>query len=312
MQRRSYLRCKRGDMDLKTKLGKLTLKNPILVASGTFSHEYSQYYNLNKLGAIVTKTITPEPKIGNPPPRIYETKAGLLNSIGLQNPGIMQFLEKDIYEYKDVITPKIISFSASSIKEFGDMIIQLETCDLINGYEVNISCPNVEKEGLTFGTDPRVVFDLVNNLSKKTNKELIIKLTPNVTDIAMIAKAAEDAGASSISLINTQIGMAIDFKTGKSFIKQGIAGYSGPAIKPIALASVYKTAKQIKIPIIAMGGISDYKDALEFFYAGATAIAIGTAQFANPLLPIQIIKDLEMYCKNNKIELSNIKGKVTL
>ena len=298
-------------MDLTTNLGKLALKNPILVASGTFSHEYSQFYDLNLLGAIVTKTITPEPKIGNPPPRIYETKAGLLNSIGLQNPGVKHFLEKDIFEYKDLTTPLIISFSASSIKEFASVLQQLEQNDLIDGYEVNISCPNVENEGLAFGTDPVVVYNLIKNLSNKTNRELIVKLTPNVTDITSIAKAAEDAGATCISLINTLIGMAIDYKTGKSFIKQGIAGYSGPAIKPIALASVYKTAKKIKIPIIAMGGIASYQDVLEFIYAGATAIAIGTAQFANPILPIQIINDLSDYLQKKQININSIRAKVT-
>ena len=298
-------------MGLITKLGKLTLENPILVASGTFSHEYSQYYDLNLLGAIVTKTITPEPKIGNPPPRLYETKAGLLNSIGLQNPGIKKFLEKDIYEYQNVSVPKIVSFSASRVSDFITMLHQLETCDLIDGYEVNISCPNVENEGLAFGTDPKIVHKLTKQLSSKTDKELIIKLSPNVTDIASIALAAEEGGATSISLINTLFGMAIDYKTGKSFIKQGIAGYSGPAIKPIALACVYKVAKAVKIPIIAMGGIADYRDVLEFIYAGATAVAIGTSQFPNPLLPIQIIKKLEDYCQNHQLDLHQIRGQVS-
>ena len=212
---------------LHTKLGKLTLKNPIIVASGTFSHEYKKYFDISKLGAIVTKTITPEPKMGNPPPRLYETDCGLLNSIGLQNPGIEDFLDKEIKEYTDIDCPLIVSFSASKVSEFVQMIERLETEPQIAGYEVNISCPNVENEGLAFGTDAGIVYDLTRKLADKTSKELIVKLSPNVTDIVSIARAAADGGATSLSLINTLLGMAIDYKTGKSFIKKGIAGYSG-------------------------------------------------------------------------------------
>ena len=173
---------------LTTKLGKLTLNNPITVASGTFSYLYRDFYDMNKLGAIVTKTITPEQKIGNPVPRIYATKHGFLNSIGLQNPGIDTFLKEDIFEYKDLTCPRIISFSASRIVDFITMIEKLEDCDLIEGYEVNVSCPNVENEGMAFGTDASIVYDLTSKLSKKTNRELMIKLSPNVTDITKIAK----------------------------------------------------------------------------------------------------------------------------
>ena len=296
---------------MQTKLGKLTLKNPILVASGTFSHEYNQFYDISRLGAIITKTITPEPKIGNPPHRLYETEFGLLNSIGLQNPGIDKFLKKDIFEYENFTTPKIISFSGSSISEFETMIEKLEENDLIDGYEVNVSCPNVENEGLAFGTDPKIVYELTQRLAKKTQKELMIKLSPNVTDIAGIAIAAEDGGATSISLINTLLGMAIDYKTGKSFIKKGIAGYSGPAIKPVALGCVYRVANTVKIPILAMGGVSRFEDVIEFIYAGASAVAVGTAQFPNPILPLQIINNLQDYCDKNNLNLNDIKGKVS-
>ncbi|MCL2064894.1 MAG: dihydroorotate dehydrogenase [Candidatus Cloacimonetes bacterium] len=295
---------------LTTKLGKLTLQNPITVASGTFSFEMKNFYDLNQLGAIITKTITPEPKIGNPPPRIYKTKYGMINSIGLQNPGIKHFLEKDIYEYNEFTCPRIISFSSPKISAFELMLEKLETSDLVDGYEVNVSCPNVENEGIAFGCDASVIYNLTSRLSKKTDKELIIKLSPNVTNIAEIAKAAELGGATALSLINTLYGMAIDWKTGKSFIKQGIGGYSGPAIKPIAVALVHKVSKEVKIPIIAVGGITCFEDVLEFIYSGATAVAIGTAQFPNPLLPIQIIKDLNDYCTLNNIRLSEIKGKV--
>ena len=295
---------------LKTNLGKLSLQNPITIASGTFSEEMKNYYDLSKLGALVTKTITPEPKIGNPPPRTYKTEHGLLNSIGLQNPGIDIFLERDILEYKDVTCPKIISFSASKISEFESMIEKMDTCDLIDGYEVNVSCPNVENEGIAFGTDASIIYDLTSKLAKKTNKELIVKLSPNVTNISEIAKAAELGGATSISLINTLFGMAIDWKTGKSFIKSGIAGYSGPALKPVALALVYKVSKSVNIPIIAMGGVSNFTDVIEFIYAGASAVAIGTAQFLDPDLPIQIIRDLDDYCTLNNITIENIRGKI--
>ena len=297
---------------LQTKLGKLTLKNPITVASGTFSFEYNSFYDISRLGAIVTKTITPEAKIGNPVPRMYATKSGLLNSIGLQNPGVEAFLKQDILEYKNFTCPKIISFSASKVSDFITTIERLEESDMIDGYEVNVSCPNVENEGLAFGTDEKIVYDLTRQLAQRTNKELIVKLTPNVTDITKIAKAAEDGGATSISLINTLLGMAIDWKSGKSFIKQGIAGYSGPAVKPVALGCVYRVAKVVKIPIVAMGGVSSFEDVLEFIYAGASAVAVGTAQFPDPLLPIQILDDLSEYCKENDVVLSDIKGKVYL
>jgi len=295
---------------LKTKLGKLALPNPVTVASGTFSLEYKNFYDLNKLGAIITKTITPEPKIGNPPPRIYETKAGLLNSIGLQNPGLESFITNDLKQYQGFSNPIIISFSASKISDFIMVLKRLEENIIIDGYEVNISCPNVENEGLAFGTDEKIVYQLTSQLAKVTSKELILKLSPNVTDLTLIARAAEDGGATSISLINTLWGMAIDWKTGKSFIRQGIAGYSGPAIKPIALAATYKVAKAVNIPIIAMGGISCMEDVLEFIYAGASAVAIGTSMFSNPLLPIEIINNLDNYCKINKKSIRELKGKV--
>ena len=296
---------------LRTELGRLVLNNPITVASGTFSHELNSFYDISKLGAFFTKTITPEPKIGNPPTRIHKTQYGLLNSIGLQNPGIDAFLEKDILEYKDVTCPRIISFSASKISEFESMLETLETNDLIDGYEVNVSCPNVENEGQAFGTEAAIIYDLTSKLAKLTKKELIIKLTPNVNNIAEIAKAAELGGATALSMINTVYGMAIDWKTGKSFIKQGVAGYSGPAIKPIALAAVYKSSKEVKIPIIAVGGISKYEDVLEFIYAGATAVSIGTAQLPEPMLPMKILEDLENYCALNNLYLNDIRGKVS-
>ncbi len=295
---------------LESRLGKLTFKNPITVASGTFGYEYSQLYDISQLGAIVTKTITPEPKQGNPVPRLYETECGLLNSIGLQNPGVDTFIRSNVKEYDAVDTPLIVSFSAGTIDEFCEMLVKLETVDRISGYEVNVSCPNVENEGLAFGVDAKIVNNLTSRLSKLTQKELIIKLSPNVTDIVSIAKAAEEGGASSVALINTLLGMAIDWKSGQSMIKRGIAGYSGPAIKPVALQMVYRVAKAIKIPILAMGGIQDYRDCLEFLYAGASMLAVGTAQFSQADLPLQIINDLNAHFEENNQTIDSIKGKV--
>jgi len=295
---------------LESRLGKLTFKNPITVASGTFGYEYSQLYDISQLGAIVTKTITPEPKQGNPVPRLYETECGLLNSIGLQNPGVDTFIRSNVKEYDAVDTPLIVSFSAGTIDEFCEMLVKLETVDRISGYEVNVSCPNVENEGLAFGVNAKIVNNLTSRLSKLTQKELIIKLSPNVTDIVSIAKAAEEGGASSVALINTLLGMAIDWKSGQSMIKRGIAGYSGPAIKPVALQMVYRVAKAIKIPILAMGGIQDYRDCLEFLYAGASMLAVGTAQFSQADLPLQIINDLNAHFEENNQTIDSIKGKV--
>jgi dihydroorotate dehydrogenase (NAD+) catalytic subunit len=295
---------------ISTKLGKLHLQNPVTVASGTFGIEYSDFFDLNKLSAYVTKTITLHPKIGNPSPRLYETEAGLLNSIGLQNPGVNEFLMEQLPELKDKLTiPIIVSFSGGTIEEFVNTLDKLEMHEGIAAYEINISCPNVEKEGIAFGVDALVVYELIRRLRPLTAKELIVKLTPNVTDICSIAEAAEDGGADSLAMINTVIGMAIDPLTGKSRIKSGICGYSGPGIKPIALANVYKVAQKTELPILAMGGVCTWQDALEFFYAGACAIAIGTANFINPEACEQIIENLNVYLEEKNWKLEDIIGK---
>ncbi len=295
---------------LKTKLGKLELKNPITVASGTFGVENNNFIDFNSLGAIVSKTITKNEKIGNPPPRLYETSNGLLNSIGLQNPGLKGFIENVLPKYATYETPFIVSFSGSTIDEFSEILLELEKYDSISGYEVNVSCPNVENEGIAFGTDPKIVYKLTKQLASQTDKELIIKLTPNVTDIVSIAKAAEDAGANSLALINTLLGMSIDWKSGKSHIRRGIAGYSGPAIKPVAIQNVYRVSSNVKIPILAMGGVSNWKDALEFFYAGANVVAIGTYNFVNPKITIETIDNLNRHFLSRNQNLTEIIGKI--
>jgi len=290
--------------------GKMKWKNPITVASGTFGLEYAELFDLSKLGAITTKTITPEPKTGNEPQRIVETEAGLLNSIGLQNPGVEEFIKTDLDEYRKIDTNLIVSVSASSVNEFEKLVKRLDTQPGIDAYEINISCPNVENEGIAFGTDPEIVFDLTKKLREATDKTLIIKLSPNVTSITDIARRAENAGADGLALINTLYGMAVDVETGKPKLHNIIGGYSGPAIKPIALQNVYKVAQAVKIPILAMGGISSINDALEFIIAGATAVAIGTYNFVNPLGTIEVIEGIQEYCSNNNIEYKKLIGSI--
>jgi dihydroorotate dehydrogenase (NAD+) catalytic subunit len=297
---------------LESSLGRLKLASPVTVASGTFGPDYLEIVDQQYLGAYVTKTITPEPKAGNPPPRLYETEAGLLNSIGLQNPGIEAFVAEDLPALRSLLRiPLLVSFSASSIAGFCRMLELLEAQDGIAGYEVNVSCPNVEKEGIAFGADAEVVFDLTRRLSSMTARELIVKLSPNVTDIAPIAQAAEAGGATSLALINTLYGMAIDWRTGRSRIPRMVCGYSGQGIKPVALALTYKVAQAVKLPLLAMGGIYCWQDALEFFYAGASAIAVGTATFCDPATAAAIFTGLDEYLSERSLSLCNIIGTVS-
>nr|MDK2850930.1 dihydroorotate dehydrogenase catalytic subunit [Candidatus Cloacimonadota bacterium] len=297
---------------LTTKLGKLELKTPLSVASGTFDLENLEFFDESCLGAFVCKTITRYPKHGNPPPRLYETEAGLINSIGLQNPGLDNFIAEKLPLYRERLRlPLIVSISGSSISEFEYILSRLETCPGISGYEINISCPNVENEGIAFGVCPDVVFDLLTKISPMTSRELCVKLSPNVTDIAQIAKAAESGGASSLAMINSVWGMAINYRNGKSHIKKGVAGYTGIGIKPIALALTYKAAQAVNIPILAMGGIYNWKDALEFIWAGASAIAIGTANFVNPLAAPELIMGLGEYLLENDLKITDLIGKVS-
>ncbi|MGC9337573.1 MAG: dihydroorotate dehydrogenase [Candidatus Cloacimonadia bacterium] len=298
--------------EMEITIGQMRWKNPVTVASGTFGLEYQELINLSQLGAIVTKTITPEPKLGNEPPRIAETEAGLLNSIGLENPGVKGFIEEELPGYRLIDTNLIVSLSASTVNEFKVLVTELDRFEGIDGYEINISCPNVEKEGIAFGTDKNVVFNLVRTLRNSTQRTLIIKLSPNVTSIGEIALAAEDGGADALALINTVYGMAIDVKTKKSKMKSGIAGYSGIGIKPIALQCVYRVAQIVHIPIIGMGGIRNTNDALEFILAGATAVAVGTYNFVNPLTTIKIINELEMYLHKNSISYADLIGSLQI
>lgn len=292
--------------DLKVRIGKLELKNPVMAASGTFGsgEEFKDFVNINKLGAIITKSITLNQREGNPPPRIVETSSGILNSIGLQNDGIEGFIKNNLPFLRRVKTVVIVSIAGQSFNEYKELARRLDKIERIDAIEINISCPNV-RGGLEFAVEPSSTFEVVSLTRKNTRKTLITKLSPNVKDIGEIAKAAEEAGTDSVSLVNTFTGMAIDIETKAPKLGNLVGGLSGPAIKPIALHMVWEVARQVKIPVIGMGGIMNYKDALEFIIVGASAIQVGTANFVNPKATIEIINGIENYMSKSRIK--NIK-----
>jgi len=291
------------NVSLAINIGKLKMKNPVMVASGTFGYaeEFKDFIDLKQLGAIVTKTITLKPRQGNPMPRTCETPAGMLNSIGLENPGLDQFIKEKLPMLKRIGVPIIISISSEhDPKELITLTQRLDKIKEIAAIELNISCPNLQKTKL-IAQDGRATYDVVKSVRKITSKTLITKLSPNVADITEIAQAAEEAGADAVALINTLIGMSIDVEARISKIAAGVAGLSGPAIRPIAVRMVWEVYKKVKIPIIGMGGVMDVTSALEFFIAGATAVAVGTGNFVNPQATIEIIDGLKAYCKKNKL-----------
>jgi dihydroorotate dehydrogenase (NAD+) catalytic subunit len=288
---------------LECQLGKLLLKNPVTVASGTFGSgkEFKDFYDLSLLGGIMVKGTTPEKRVGNKPQRLVETSGGVINSIGLANGGIDDFINNILPEAKTYGTEIIVNISGGCVEDYGIMARKLDI-DGVGAVEVNISCPNVKEGGITFGTDPEMAFDVTRSVKANTSKPVIMKLSPNVTNIAIMAKAVESGGADIISMINTLIGMAIDIEKKKPIINNVIGGYSGPPIKPVALRMVYEVYKAVNIPIIGMGGIMNTTDALEFLMAGASAISVGTGNFVDPYIPINIIKGLEEYVKINGLE----------
>ncbi len=298
-------------LSLGVDIAGIKMKNPIMTASGTFGYglEYSQLIDIKKFGAIVAKTITLEPRIGNPQPRIVEVAGGMLNSIGLQNPGAKVFIEEKLPKLKGYRVPIIANISGSKEAEFVKLADLLKDIGL-SGLEINISCPNVERAGL-FAQDANLTYQLVKKVRKVTGLPLIVKLTPNVTDITLIARAAEDAGADAVSLINTLIGMSIDVQTKKPKLANVIGGLSGPAVKPVALRMVYEASKKVSIPVIGMGGIMTSDDAIEFLLAGASAVAIGTANFVNPNTCSEIIDGIKKYMEDNRFnKISDITGKL--
>lgn len=295
---------------MEVSIAGVLLKNPVTTASGTFGagREYSEYIDLNRLGAITVKGVSDEPWKGNPVPRIAETRGGMLNSIGLQNPGVKHFIKNDIPFIRQYDTKMIVNICGHTLTQYCAVAEQLSDCD-VDLLELNISCPNVEDGGLSFGTDTRVVERVVKAVRHYAKQPLIVKLSPEVTDITEIAKAAVSGGADALSLINTLRGMKIDVHNRKSILANKIGGYSGPGIMPIAVRMVYEVCKAVDIPVIGMGGISDFEDALEFIMAGATAVAVGTANFSNPYATIEIIEGIQKYMSENHIaSIDEIRG----
>lgn len=292
-----------SEIDLQVKLGNLTLKNPVLLASGTvgYGNEISQFTDLSKIGAIITKSVSLKPRKGNPPQRIVETASGMLNAIGLANVGLEVFVREKIPFLKEIQSTIICNIAASSIEEYVECTKVLEHEDEIKGFEINVSCPNVKEGGLEFGNNLIAVGKITEKVRAVTNKPIIIKLSPNVARISEFAKVAKDEGADAVSAINTLVGTAFDIWTGKPKIYNVTGGLSGPAIKPVALAKVLEISRNVDIPIIGVGGIMNWKDAVEFMIAGATAIQIGTVNFINPQAGIEIIEGLKNYCKQKEI-----------
>ncbi len=293
--------------NLEVEIAGIKLKNPVMTASGTFGYgeEFSPFIDLDKLGAMVLKGITLKPKMGNPPPRIIETPSGMLNAIGLQNVGVEMLIKEKLPYLQKFNTPVIINISGDTIEEYIELARRLGEVSKemgVAGLEVNISCPNVKKGGMVWGTDAKATYKIINSIRKATPLPLIVKLTPNVTDIKTIAQAAEEAGADALSLINTLVGMAIDIDSRKPKLANISGGLSGPAVKPVALWLVWQVFQTVNIPVIGIGGIIKVEDALEFILAGARAIEIGTANFVNPKVTIKIIEGIEKYLIENNIK----------
>lgn len=291
-------------VSMQVNLGGLLMKNPVTTASGTFAsgHEYADFVEVGALGAVTTKGVSLNGWAGNDAPRIAETPSGMLNSIGLQNPGVEVLKQRDLPWLRQQNATVIVNVSGHSLEEYAAVVDALETSDDVDAYELNISCPNVDCGGMTFGTDPAMASSVVAECRKRTKRPLIVKLTPNVTDITEIAKAVEYAGADAVSLINTLLGMAIDARTRKPLLARVVGGLSGPAVKPVALRMVWQVHQAVKVPILGMGGIATGLDAVEFMLAGATAVAVGTANFMNPRATIEVIDGIESYCKEQGID----------
>jgi dihydroorotate dehydrogenase (NAD+) catalytic subunit len=291
------------ECDLTVRIGKMILKNPVIVSSGTFGfgEEFEDFFDLNQLGAIIPKGISLKPMVGNPPPRIFETEGGIINSIGLQNPGFQEFVRNKLPYYKSLKTHLIINFFGNTQKEYVELARRFDSVPGISGLEMNISCPNIKRSGIVFGTDPQMAYRLVGAVRKATALTLIVKLSPNVTDIAFMAKSAEEGGADAVSLVNTFRAMAVNIHTQKPELGNIIGGLSGPAIKPIAVRMVWEVSQAVNIPVIGMGGIMNAEDAVEFILVGASAIQIGTANLINPKTGIEVIRGIKKYLVQNKI-----------
>lgn len=282
----------------------MLMANPVTTASGTFGFgpEYTPYLDIERLGAITVKGTTLEPREGNPTPRLVETPSGILNSIGLQNPGVDYLIEHYAPYFRQLKTNVIVNIAGNTVEEYANLAAKLNSVPGIAALEVNISCPNVKKGGLAFGSDPVSAAEVTKAVRQATTLPVIIKLSPNVTDIAAIASAVEEAGADALSVINTLLGMAIDIRKRKPVLGNIMGGLSGPAVKPVAVRAVWQVYQRVKIPIIGMGGIMNAADALEFILAGATAVAVGTASFINPRAAIEVLEGIERYLVENNID----------
>jgi dihydroorotate dehydrogenase (NAD+) catalytic subunit len=285
-------------------LAGLHLKNRVLTASGTFGYgdECTDLVDPSQLGGLITKSLSLKPREGNPPPRIAETESGMLNSIGLANIGVERFVKEKLPFLKTLDTAVIANIAASTVDEYCSVLERLEMENGIDGYEINISCPNVNEGGLSFGTSCDATREITSRLRALTKKLLVIKLTPNVTHISEFARVAEDAGADALTVINTLVGMAVDIRTRKPKLSTVTGGLSGPAIKPIALAKIYEVAQAVKIPVLGVGGIMTAEDAIEFLLVGASAVQIGTANYIDPSAGVKIARGIAEYCEENRIE----------
>lgn len=292
-------------MDLSVNIAGVTLKNPVTTASGTFGSgiEYSEFVDLNRLGAVVTKGVALTPWEGNPTPRVAEVYGGMLNAIGLQNPGIDTFIERDLKFLEGYDTKVIVNVCGKSVEEYVGVVERLSETK-VDLLEINVSCPNVKEGAIAFGQNPEALSNITKEIKKKAKQPIIMKLSPNVTDIALMAKVAEDAGADALSMINTITGMKIDVNKRAFVLANKTGGLSGPAIKPVAVRMVYQAANAVKIPIIGMGGIATAEDALEFIMAGASAVAVGAMNFVDQTTTMKVLSGIEEYMKRNKI--SNI------
>lgn len=292
------------DSSLAAEIAGLKLKNPVMTASGTFGYgeEYANYMDLNRLGGIVVKGLSLKPRLGNPPPRIMETAGGMLNAVGLQNVGVDVFIEEKLPFLQQYDVAVIANIYGESYAEYAQVAKKLSQVKGVHALEVNVSCPNVKKGGLSFGSDPKAAAEVTRRVKSETDLPVIVKLTPNVTDITVIAQAVEKAGADAVSLINTLTGMSINLQTRKPHLKNITGGLSGPAIKPVALRMVWQVAQRVSIPVIGIGGIMTAEDALEFMVAGASAVQVGTANFVNPRATMEIIDGMRHYLCENRIK----------
>jgi dihydroorotate dehydrogenase (NAD+) catalytic subunit len=298
-------------LDLSVHIGKKKLQNPVGAASGTFGFgdEYSGLTDYSSLGAVYTKALTPEPRAGNPPPRLTETDAGMLNAIGLANPGLESFLKDKIPVLRSLPCPAIVNVAGACEKDYLAVAEAMDGADAVWGIELNVSCPNVDHGGMAFGTDPHILEGLTAAVRRVCSKPLIVKLSPNVTDITETARAAEAAGADAVSCINTLTGMKVDVGSRRPAIPRGTAGLSGPAIRPVGVAAVWKVAKAISVPVIGLGGIASANDALEYLLAGASAIQVGTALFSEPDMPGLVLRGIRDYMTQEGFErISDLHG----